>query len=367
MTKITTVTNITRITSITFITRITSITIISPSTLSKALEWCILLQFSDHLSTSELQFGFKQHLSASICTGSVKNIASRYIHRGSHVYACFLDASKAFNSVKHDTLFKRLLEKGLPAPLLRLLMSWYTSQAARVHWGDSLSAPFSVSNGVHQGGVLYPVLFTIYVDDLLLNLRRLGIGCFWNSLFAGALCYADDLVLLAPSPSALRLQLQCCEQFALSHAIKFNASKTQLIRFGLAPSCSCRTRISFLGQLLPFQNSVCHLGHLISSDLSDSEDINLKAREMTRKANCILASFPCVGPVILTRLFQSFCLSLYGCAFWSLSCKTLGTIEVAINNILRRIWHLPRLTHTRILHLTTNLSSVFNIVRQRSL
>ena len=53
----------------------------------------------------------------------------------------------------------------------------------------------------------------IYTDDLLGDLCRLGVGCHWDSLFAGALCYADYLVLLAPSPSSLRIMLNCCENF----------------------------------------------------------------------------------------------------------------------------------------------------------
>ena len=49
-------------------------------TLSKALEWCILLAYQDHFQTSGLQFGFKQKMLTSLCTGCVKSIVSRYIH-----------------------------------------------------------------------------------------------------------------------------------------------------------------------------------------------------------------------------------------------------------------------------------------------
>ena len=74
--------------------------------------------------------------------------------------------------------------------------------------------------------------FTVYLDDLLSSLKSLGIGCHWDGLFVGAVSYADDIALLAPSPSALRLMLEHCEEFAISRGLSFNASKTQLIRFG---------------------------------------------------------------------------------------------------------------------------------------
>ena len=62
---------------------------------------------------------------------------------------------------------------------------------------------FSICNGIHQGGVLSPILFTIYVDDLLADLDKQGVGCFWRYHFVDAVCYADDIALIALSPSAL--------------------------------------------------------------------------------------------------------------------------------------------------------------------
>ena len=87
---------------------------------------------------------------------------------------------------------------------------------------------------------------------------------------------------------------------------------------------------------------------------------------MVRKANCLLATFPRVGPFILTRLFQSYCLSLYGSGLWTLSCPALQNIEVAFNKMLRRIWSLPACSHTHIVHLVANLRSLFNVIYRRS-
>ena len=69
---------------------------------------------------------------------------------------------------------------------------------------------------------------------------------------------------------------------------------------------------------------------------------------------------------ILTRLFQSYCLSLYGSGLWSLSSPAIQNIEVAFNKILRRIWSLSPRSHSHIVHLVANLHSLFNVIYRRS-
>ena len=275
------------------------------------------------------------------------------------MFACFLDATKAFDVINHKTLFNRLLERKFPLHLTPFPLSWYKDQRMRVRWQNSFSDSFPISNGVRQGGVLSPILFT---DDL----HKLGVCCFCDSLFARALGYADDVVLLAPSPAALRMMLRCCEKFACNRGLRFNPSKTQLIRFSRSPSSTCTDYFVFCGQQLSFLDTVTHLGHLIHYNLSDAPDINHKLRDMVKKANCLLASFPKAGPAIPTRLFQSYCLPLYGSALWSLSCSALYHIEVTFNKILRRIWHLPNRSHTGIVHSVAKLDSLYNLVYRRS-
>ena len=174
------------------------------------------------------------------------------------VFACFLDASKAFDLVRHDILFDLLVSRGLPLPVVRLLSSWYSTQNLSVRWRNALSAgssPFTVSNGVRQGGVLSPVLFSIYLDELLLKLESTGVGCFWNSHYAGALAYADDIVLLAPSASALRTLLATCESYGTCLGLHFNPLKTQLINFRLGDL--------ILTILILISSSVTHLSNFL--------------------------------------------------------------------------------------------------------
>ena len=72
---------------------------------------------------------------------------------------------------------------------------------------------------------------------------------------------------------------------------------------------------------------------MFEGELTQIDD---KIRSMIRKANCLFASFPRVGSPVLSRLFQSYCLSLYGSSIWSLSSSSLHNLEIAFNKILRR-------------------------------
>ena len=90
----------------------------------------------------------------------------------------------------------------------------YKDQRIRVRWNTCLSDISEMLNGVKQGAVLSPVLFTDYIDKLLTRLRESGVGCHIDGVFASAFGYADDIVLLAPSLDALRYMIGICEDYA---------------------------------------------------------------------------------------------------------------------------------------------------------
>ena len=136
-----------------------------------------------------------------------------------------------------------------------------------------------------------PVLFAIYLDGLLDELSDSGVGCYWRWLFAGAFCYADDVVLLAPCASALRIMLTICDTYAKSHGLLFNTAKTQLICFRSSTEFICNDIIFFGNTCLDFSNSVTHLGHRISHNLKDKEDILRAIKDLNRRANSVLYTF----------------------------------------------------------------------------
>ena len=102
------------------------------------------MKYETFFCSNSLQFGFKPGYSTSLCTSTVKNVVSRYMHNGTAVLGCFLDASKAFDMVDQGILFRVLIERGLPLPVLRFMLSWYRTRQMQVSWGDSLSEAFLV-------------------------------------------------------------------------------------------------------------------------------------------------------------------------------------------------------------------------------
>ena len=100
-----------------------------------------------------------------------------------------------------------------------------------MRWGTCIGDKFNVTNGVKQGGVLSPTLFSVYMDDLFERLQKRGVGCYMGNYFVGCLAYADDLTILAPSKKALQIMINICKGYAADHDVIFNGPKGQFIVF----------------------------------------------------------------------------------------------------------------------------------------
>ena len=122
-----------------------------------------------------------------------------------------LDACKAFGRGNLLTLFKTLYSRGMCPIYLWILMKIYEEQNMRIRWNNAVTDYFTVSNGVKQGGVMSPILFSLYLDQLISRLRHIGMGCHMHGLFTGVFLYADTITLLAPPRAKLALMLEQCQ------------------------------------------------------------------------------------------------------------------------------------------------------------
>ena len=167
------------------------------SSLCKILDYIFIEYFKDIFSSSDYQYAYKKNFSTSLCTFNVMETIQYYVSRGSSVIATLLDCSKAFDRVKYDKLFKILVNRGLCPLVTRLLIVMYSRIEGQVKWNDMYSDKFKVKNGVKQGGVMSPLLFTVYMDNLICDIINERVGCFIGNTCSCIFVYADDVILLA--------------------------------------------------------------------------------------------------------------------------------------------------------------------------
>ncbi len=218
-------------------------------------------------------------------------------------------------------------------------------------WAGLASNYFSACNGVKQGAVISPVLFCIYTDDLLLRLSLSGVGCFIGLNFVGALAYADDIVLLAPTPTAIRKLLSICDVYASEYDTVFNASKSKFLvsaatkrRMSYNDMAGCVFHIG--GNVIENVAQYSHLGHIITSCSQDCEDIRFRRNCFIGQANNVLCYFNKLDIAVKLKLFKSYCSSIYGSELWALNNISIEDFCIAWRKALRRIFNIPHHTHS---------------------
>ena len=144
---------------------------------AKVLDGVLDAQLAESIFLHDNQFGFRSQLSTESAILCMKHTVRYYTHRGTPVYACFLDLSKAFDLVSYDILWRKLQEVGLPSERVNILKYWYTKQSNCVRRAGTLSDPYKLECGVRQGGLSSPRLFNFYINALIEALSSQHVGC----------------------------------------------------------------------------------------------------------------------------------------------------------------------------------------------
>ena len=233
--------------------------------------------------------------------------------------------------------------------MCRLLLNTYISQKVRVKWENELSCYFNVRNGVKQGGVISPVLFCVYIDGLLEELKKTDVGCYMGSVFAGAFAYADDLTLLAPTVHALKIIASVCEQYARDFHVLFNSNKkSKLIVFKAGTRAPPDPGIKINGNTVKMVNSVTHLGHVIYDNIYNFEASKC-IRDFNRLSNLFFADFKDSSSEMRNYLFFRYCTNFYGSQILPLFDNCIQDLYRAWRVCVRRVWRLPWTTHSIML------------------
>ena len=313
---------------------------ISP-VISKVFEHCILHRYANFFVSSNNQFGFKKGSSCAHAIYAVRSTIDYYVSRNSNVNLCALDLSKAFDKMSHYGLFVKLMERHIPVNLLKILEMWFQTGITCVKWGNIFSNFYQLNCGIRQGGVLSPYLFAVYIDSVIDRVRKSRVGCEINLANIGILMYADDILLLAPTVTALQTMLNICEVELAWLDMTINPAKSVCLRIGpnwnSVPAC-----ISTLnGAVISWQQSFRYLGVHIVAGRVFSCSIDSAKCAFYRAFNAVYGK---VGNVaseeVILHIVKSKCmpLLLYGTEAMRLKKAQVKSAEFAVTNCFMKIF-----------------------------
>lgn len=267
---------------------------------------------------------------------------------------CFLDYSKAFDTVNWNTLWKVLSEMGVPNHLTHLIEQLYLHNEAFVCVDGRLSKQFSVEKGVRQGCILSPILFNIYGEWIIRKATEdWDGGVSVGGRKISNLRYADDTTLLASTEDEMENLLRRVENFSGEAGLKLNRNKCSMLvvdRMGILPPVF--TSIPDIAR----KESIIYLGASITNKGGSESEVKRRIGMAKTALNKLVKVWKDhnISKNTKQRLMKSlvFSIATYGSESWTINaaCKRrLEAFEMICYRKMLRIPWTARRTNASIL------------------
>ena len=272
---------------------------------------------------SKNQIGFQKNCRTSDHIFTLKTLVKKYVTIGKQkLYVCFIDFEKAFDSVWHKGLFHKLHNNGIIGKSLNLIFHLYNKTRCAVKMKDGITEFFDYTKGVRQGCPLSPLLFNLYVNDLIDTINKNSTTDVYlnanNKI--NALMYADDLVLISETKEGLQRQIDSLHEYCKKWKLSINIKKTKTMIFNRGNKL---IKSDFNVGSSPIENvkTFTYLGFTISAKncqfQSTIDDLSIKANRaiFAIKSKIKLSKLP-IRLAIKIFNSQIMPILLYGSEIW---------------------------------------------------
>ena len=198
---------------------------------SKVFEKVVCLRLSNYLTSkcilSNNQYGFRQNHSTYMAILDMHNKISQSVDDREFSIGIFVDLSKAFDTINHDILLHKLEHYGIRGIALQWFKDYLSNRKQYVLYNNCSSKLLSITCGVPQGSILGPLLFIIYINDI--------VNC---SNILHFILFADDTNIFYSSKShydimkVVNAELIKLSEWFRANKLSLNAKKTNYIIFG---------------------------------------------------------------------------------------------------------------------------------------
>jgi hypothetical protein len=171
--------------------------------------------------------------------------------------------------------------------------------------------------------------------------------------YYGAVGYADDVLLVAPSIYSMNKMCQIALEYAKEYNITFNPSKCHFISYG----ANNNILLKFNGLDIKSESKGVHLGHIIGPNVN-SDVMRDASYTFTRNVNAVLYNFRHCSYDVRFQLFRSYCTSFYGSPLWNIADNNISRFYISWCKAMRKLFELPYRTHNKLLPLIANCKPI---------
>ncbi|VDI55987.1 Hypothetical predicted protein [Mytilus galloprovincialis] len=266
------------------------------------------------------------------------------------IFIALLDAKSAFDVVNHNSLYRKLFLSGVGGTLWLLIRQLSTNALTSIKWDGLTSEPFLIQQGVRQGGILSTELYKLYVNDVLDQLEDNGLGKYIGDIYCGAPTCADDIALVANSPTELQVMISTVENYSKHEKYVLQPTKSVVLKNkGSNSSASSLQDFSINEQAIIQPDSAVHLGIKHNANFKKTitshinENISKARRSMYSLMGAGLHGKNGLNPTTSLHIFHTYVLPVltYGLEILLPDKKQLDNIEVFYRKSLKQILSMP--------------------------